>query len=110
MVYNSDDKSSLRLTNESAISFGIENNGMYMAKDLKEKDKKYTFKVYEYGRYLGTVSLTVPGKHNVYNALSVISVARKYKIEFEVINREPSIIYFSLKTKRHRSIFIHNNT
>ena len=87
LVYNADDKHCKKLNNLSAISFGIENDAMYMAKNIKESDGKYSFNLYEYGKNLGKVELTVVGKHNIYNALATIVVARKYGLSFDKIKK-----------------------
>ena len=87
LIYNADDKNCLKLQNQSFISFGIENKCMYMAENLKEKEGKYSFNLYEYGRNLGRICLNIVGKHNVYNALATIAVARKYQISFDKIKK-----------------------
>lgn len=45
----------------------------------------FKFTVYQDGKELGEVELSVPGKHNKLNALSVIAVARDLGIEFKGI-------------------------
>ncbi len=44
-----------------------------------------TFNVYENGNLLGNITLSVPGIHNVYNAMCAVAAARTYNIDFEII-------------------------
>lgn len=46
-----------------------------------------TFTVLEYGKELGTISLSVPGMHNVSNALCAIAAARFLGISFNAIQK-----------------------
>ncbi len=46
-----------------------------------------SFTVLEQGNVLGRMTLCVPGRHNVYNALAAIAVARKLGISGEEISR-----------------------
>ncbi len=86
-VINADDFNSGFLSRKSAVGFGIKNPAEYVAKNLREKDGKYSFTVYAYGKRLGRISLNVLGKHNVYNALSAVCVCDMLKIPFSVIKR-----------------------
>jgi len=44
-----------------------------------------SFDVYENGKLLGSLTLSVPGIHNVYNAMCAIAAARTFDISFEII-------------------------
>lgn len=44
-----------------------------------------SFTVYQGTKAIGRVSLPVPGKHNIYNALAAIAVAMELEVPFEVI-------------------------
>ena len=45
------------------------------------------FNVINYGNNLGRIELSVPGEHNVLNALSAIALASSYDISFEDIKK-----------------------
>ena len=54
------------------ITYGIDTEADYVASDITLGDRKVTFTVQFKGAALGQVSLSVPGKHNVYNALATL--------------------------------------
>ncbi len=82
---NVDDQQVRRLQTASAITFGVENNAVITAKNIKKGKLGYAFTAYIYGRAVGKVNLSVFGKHNVYNALATISVAEVLKIPFKTV-------------------------
>jgi UDP-N-acetylmuramate--alanine ligase len=55
------------------FGFGKENN--YHADNIVEKNGLYTFDVYHNKELLGRTNNSIPGKHNVANALAVIAAA-----------------------------------
>lgn len=77
-IANADDSATKK--GENFITFGIENEADYRAKDLTSICEKYSFTVEERGRYLCRVRLDVVGKHNVYNALAAVAAARQLHI------------------------------
>lgn len=56
------------------ISFALNSSADYQAKNIVQNDLETEFEVYKKGYFLTKIKLIVPGIHNVYNALSVISV------------------------------------
>jgi len=52
---------------------------------ISGKDGCYSFSYYENGKNLGRIYLSVPGKHNITNALAAIAVARFLGIDFSTI-------------------------
>lgn len=79
IVANADDKNVLKAlegVNKRIVTVGIENNCDYKACDIKHDAlEKYTFKVFKNGAFYTDVALSVPGTHNVYNALCAFAVA-----------------------------------
>ena len=58
------------------ISFGFQNTNDYYAENIEEINGAYTrFDAVHKGEKLGTVSLSVPGNHNILNALAAIACA-----------------------------------
>ncbi len=67
---------------KKVIKFGIENEDVNIkAHDIKLVDGRYKFKVND----LGEIHLSIPGKHNIYNALASISIALELGVPFCVI-------------------------
>jgi len=79
---------------QQAISYGFAESAQYRATDLELHDFAATFCVHRGGEKLGDATLSVPGKHNVSNALGVIALATELGIPFEKIAK-------SLGTFRH---------
>lgn len=67
---------------KKVIKFGIENkNADIVAHSLKLLDGRYKFKINDFGE----IHLSIPGKHNIYNALASIAIATELNIPFCVI-------------------------
>ena len=79
---------------QQAISYGFAESAQYRATGLELHDFAATFCVQRGDEKLGDATLSVPGKHNVSNALGVIALATELGIPFEKIAK-------SLGTFRH---------
>lgn len=80
VIYNGDDANTLKavegITGKEMISFGFRDTNDYYAENIEEINGAYTrFDAVHKGERLGTVSLSVPGKHNILNALASIACA-----------------------------------
>lgn len=64
------------------ITYGIDQPCDYMASDIELGDRKVSFTLHAYGEKLGQVELSVPGQHNVYNAMATIIVCLEAGIPF----------------------------
>ena len=67
------------------ISYGIENEADYMAKNIEKTSEGIDFDVIHNGEELGHVSLKIHGQHNVLNALATIAVAMEVGVDFDDI-------------------------
>lgn len=80
-----------RINNENVILYSINpeselyNRAKYKAIDIKLNGFDNTCKVYKDDICLGELKLTVPGIHNISNALSVVAVAVENGLDFEKI-------------------------
>jgi UDP-N-acetylmuramate--alanine ligase len=54
------------------VTYGIEQLADYTAVNIRLGDRKVTFEVMHLAASLGEISLSIPGKHNVYNALATL--------------------------------------
>ena len=66
-------------------TFGLDENCNYYAKNIEPNDGLYSFDVYYNGNLLGKARISLPGRHNVYNALAVTAMATNLGLEPERI-------------------------
>ena len=89
LVVNSDDRNSKDLVNHTkakVVTYGINNPADYMATDIKfDKEGYGSFYVIKDLKRLGKIELSVPGEHNVSNALGAVAMADLYGISFDNI-------------------------
>lgn len=90
LVLNWDDKNCMSLaknTKAKVVTYGINStNANFIARNIQFDANGFpTFDVYFNNTFYKTISLSVPGVHNVLNALSCIAVCNEYGIEKEDI-------------------------
>ena len=64
-------------------TFGLETNCNFYAENIGLHDGLYAFDVYYNNQLLGATRISLPGKHNILNALAVIGMAIKIGLEPE---------------------------
>jgi len=69
------DKGDLRGNDRKIETFGFSEDCNYHPANIVEKDGLYSFDVYHNKELLGKTRISVPGRHNVANALAVIASA-----------------------------------
>ena len=67
------------------ITYGLTSSADYRAIDIKFAGSSSTFSLVYKGTPCGDVTLNVPGRFNVYNALATIAVAREFDMEYPAI-------------------------
>lgn len=90
LVLNIDDPNCFALskyTDAKTVTFGIENQkANFVARNITYNKNGYvTFDTYYNNNFYKTISLSVTGHHNVYNALACISVCHMYGLNKEQI-------------------------
>lgn len=90
LVINADDNNCLDLpvySKASCIKYGIENDDVdFLAKEITFNNDGFPeFDVYKYNEFYAHIKLSIPGKHNVLNALACISLCDAYGISAENI-------------------------
>ena len=90
LVINWDDPNCRTLTkntNAKVVTYGIKNeNANFVARNIVFNNNGFpTFDVYHNNNFYKTISLSIPGAHNVMNALACIAVCNEYGIEKEDI-------------------------
>jgi len=75
-ILNGDDPQTMQAGREAgrrSVTFGLGENCDYRAVDLRLKDGSYAFSLIRRNEKIADVTLGVPGRHNVYNALAAIA-------------------------------------
>ncbi len=70
--------------------FGFDPEYDVYAYDIKRRDFRTIFKVKYLGEYLDEFEISLPGIHNVYNALAAITIAKNLGVETKVIKKSLS--------------------
>ena len=64
------------------VTYGMSADADFSAEEVRTRRMESTFSVRHHGRRLGTVTLPMPGRHSVANALAAIAVAAELGIDF----------------------------
>ncbi len=95
IVVNGEDKNIAKIISDPRLlennrkieTFGFSEDCNYHPANIVEKDGLYSFDVYHNKELLGSTHISVPGKHNVANALAVIAAAQNAGIAAKDILR-----------------------
>jgi len=85
---NGDDSLCLKAAEEidsDIITFGLDSSNDYYAENVHPGKMGMSFDVFNSKGKLGELELSIPGKHNVYNALAAVAVADCAGVTFEGI-------------------------
>ena len=90
LILNADDSNCVDLyknTNAKVVTYGIENEkANFIARNITFDNNGFPlFDVYRNNTFYKSIKLSVPGMHNVYNALACIATCHEYGIDKEVI-------------------------
>lgn len=69
------------------VTYGLSRQADYRAKDLRSEGMKSRFTVLRHGEKLGEITLNMPGRHNVTNALAAVATGCELSIDFDQIRR-----------------------
>ncbi len=90
IIYNGDDPDSVEavvaaveICRKPVITFGVNEGNDYRAVNIELNNEYASFELIRYGENLGEVTLGIPGKHHVYNALAVIASAMESGVSFD---------------------------
>ena len=115
-VANFDDENCTKIAfGVPVLSYGFRKNVYAQAKNISEKNQIYSFDLCVCGKYKTRINLSVPGKHNIYNALASICVALKYKISVKTIKKAlesyvPSKRRYDKVTTANGAVIVHETT
>ena len=67
------------------ITYAVDQVADFTARQLVSQGMETSFEVYRYGESLGTMRISVPGRHNVMNCLACVVVGMQLGVPFEQI-------------------------
>ncbi|WP_284637876.1 UDP-N-acetylmuramate--L-alanine ligase [Paenibacillus silviterrae] len=67
------------------ITYGIDTDADVIARNIELGDRKVAFEVVRNGTPLGTIQLSVPGRHNVYNAMATLITCMEAGLTFQQV-------------------------
>ncbi|MFD2116484.1 UDP-N-acetylmuramate--L-alanine ligase [Paenibacillus yanchengensis] len=70
----------------SLITYGIDRTADYVAANIVYGHLQASFDMYYDGELLGRVNLSVPGKHNIYNAMATVITCLQAGLSFEQVS------------------------
>ncbi|MBP3961413.1 UDP-N-acetylmuramate--L-alanine ligase [Paenibacillus lignilyticus] len=73
------------LGTEGVLTYGIDQEAIYRAQNISLGDRKASFDMTRHGQLLGRIELSVPGRHNVYNAMATVITCLEAGVSFEAI-------------------------
>ncbi len=71
--------------NRRYLTYGFDNYADFYAKKIAYKSPYVSFEAYYKNKSMGEFAITVPGKHNVLNALATIAVAKELSVPFDKV-------------------------
>lgn len=71
--------------NRRYLLYGFDETADFYAKKIKHTLPYVSFEAFYRGKPIGNFRITVPGKHNVLNALAVIAVAKELSVPFDKV-------------------------
>ena len=86
----------------TTITYGVEANNDYTATDIQPGDRKISFTMQYQGSDLGKIELSVPGLHNVYNAMGTVIACLEAGISFTAI--AAAIVHFHGAKRRFQVV------
>ena len=74
---------------ENVITYSLEDKSADIyAEGIKIFEGKTLYDVYIKGEYTGEFSLSIPGKHNIYNSLPVIYLAKEFGLDMNEVKKK----------------------
>ena len=102
VIYNGDDENCRileKLENKKLYTFGLTEKSDFYADNIKEEDNGgHSYDVYFKNEFIIRLTLSVPGKHNIYNSLAAFSAAYLSGVNPEAANE--ALLSFSGAERR----------
>lgn len=90
LVINNDDPNTLDVINynkRNIITFGLSSDSTWYVKNITHTETGTTSDLYKNDDYIAKLKLSVPGNHNIYNALAVISTCDILSLDIDTVTK-----------------------
>ena len=101
VLVNKDCSATMSLHSHKVLTFGL-SDADYMAKSIQFKPDCTTFDIYYKGKFLTDLKIILRGKHNVYNALSVLASLHQAGVDINAV--KPHFATFSGMGRRFQKV------
>lgn len=78
-------RSMLPMPHMRVITYALSPDADYYAEDIELNESSSSFMVYHRGNQLGRLSVPMPGRHNVLNALAAVAMVQELELPFTII-------------------------
>ena len=102
VLVNNDCEASKGLHGHKTMTFGLADGADYVAKNICYNEDCTTFDVYFKGEFLTDLKIILKGKHNVYNALSVLASLHQAGVDLDLV--KPHFATFSGMGRRFQKV------
>lgn len=101
LLVNKDCKAAMSLHNHKVLTFGL-SDADYTAKNIEFGVEYTSFDIYFKGEFLADIKIILRGKHNVYNALSVLASLHQAGVDVNLV--KPHFATFSGMGRRFQKV------
>lgn len=102
VLVNYDCEACMKLQGHKVLTFGLSDGADYQAKNIEFTSECTTFDVYYEGEFLTDLKIILKGKHNVFNALSVLASLHLAGVNLELV--KPHFATFTGMGRRFQKI------
>ena len=91
VIVNGDDEKCANLSH-NALTFGLGENCNFRALSVTKNElNQYSYSLFVFGQFIGEISLSVSGIHNLYNSLGAVALALLHGVNFSLIQKNISL-------------------
>lgn len=102
VLVNNDCQASKSLHGHKTMTFGLSDGADYVAKNIVFEEDCTTFDIFYKNEFLTDLKIILKGKHNVYNALSVLASLHQAGVDLELV--KPHFATFTGMGRRFQKV------
>ncbi len=102
VLVNNDNQATKSLNSHKTITFGLSDDADYSARNIRFASDCTSFDIYYKNTFLTDLTIILRGKHNVYNALSVVATLHQAGVDIKIV--KPHFATFSGMGRRFQKV------